>query len=130
MLINEYLKSYLDFYSQVNLLSMGTLYKVPIAANLEGETLSPPSYTFQLDELKSDHIDHFVMFISQYENRNFDEVYQEVISDFQYCNTLLNEGESVLITSIGHVRIFQNRVRLFVEDYASKTYGYPSILIK
>lgn len=130
MLMNDYLKLYLDFYEQANLLGIGTIYKIAIPVVKEEKTLYPPSYSYKLDELQSENIDHFVMFICQYEKRSFEEVKKEVISDFQYCNMLINENNSFQLEGIGNVRFFNNQMTLFEDPNPDKTFGNKPISLK
>ncbi len=125
MLLNDYLKPYLDYYGKANLLSMGTIYKKNTGVVKEDNYLMPPSYRYKLEELKSQNIDHFVLFISQYDKRGFQVIKEELINEFQYCNSLLNNNELVTIKGIGSIQLFQNTPTLFEEENPNKAFGYP-----
>ncbi len=130
MLLNEYLLQYLQFYDQVNLLGMGTLYKVTIPVKEENKELLPSTYTYKLDHLASNSIEHFALFINQYEKKDFEQLRQELLEDFQYGNAILNEGRMLKFEGIGSIRIFNKEVRLFNEEDPNRTFGYPTIQMK
>ncbi len=130
MLLNDYLSKYLSFYDEMNLLGMGTIYRLNSFVEKKDDKLFPATFRYRLDDLKSQDIDHFILFLGQYEKRSYETLKQEIQSDFHYCNEILNEEGTIFFKDIGSVTIFNNRITLFEEENAHKTFGYPTLKLE
>ncbi len=130
MLLNDYLSKYLGFYKEMNLLGMGTIYRLDTFVEKKNDRLLPATFHYRLDDLKSQDIDHFILFLVQFEKRSYETLKKEIQSDFHYCNEILNEEGTIFFKNIGSIIIFNNQITLFEEEDPNKTFGNPTIKLE
>ena len=129
MLISKYIKSYLDYYQELNLPGIGTIFMKKTPVTIEDNLLIPSYKKYSVQQEISDHIEHFVLFVLYYEKGNFEDLKNHILSDLRYWKSQLSEEDAtIFIEEIGSLRYFKNEITLFPEKQLEKeSFGYPKI---